>query len=265
MNEIYVCNDAMPVVYTADFLVASEPFVHADRTLDFNVLIYVTKGQISVVEEDAEYEINAGELLILKHNVHHYGRRVIEAGTSWYYVHFADNCSDGKNCMQVPKKLTMLLGTSIEQALMDLVDAFSSADRKARWSINCRLYELLSECAFFNEDGGRKTMPLADSVALYLRTNLHLKFSAKHVEKHFFLSYKYLEAVFKTSFRVTMQQYHRSCQMQEACRLLRMTEMTVGEIASELGYADMLYFSRCFSAKIGVCPTQYRKSALKSY
>jgi AraC family transcriptional activator of pobA len=46
----------------------------------------------------------------------------------------------------------------------------------------------------------------------------------------------------------------------EGARLLRFTDLDVGEIAHRIGFADRLYFSRAFKRRYGVAPTAYRKS-----
>jgi AraC family transcriptional activator of pobA len=46
--------------------------------------------------------------------------------------------------------------------------------------------------------------------------------------------------------------------MLEAARLLRFTELTVGEVAYRTGFEDQLYFSRAFKRRYGVAPTPYR-------
>lgn len=47
--------------------------------------------------------------------------------------------------------------------------------------------------------------------------------------------------------------------MLEAARLLRFTDMTVGEIAYRAGYRDQLYFSRAFKREHGEAPSAYRE------
>jgi AraC family transcriptional activator of pobA len=47
--------------------------------------------------------------------------------------------------------------------------------------------------------------------------------------------------------------------MLEAARLLRFSEMTVGEIAYRAGYGDQLYFSRAFKRQVGEAPSAYRE------
>jgi AraC family transcriptional regulator, transcriptional activator of pobA len=46
--------------------------------------------------------------------------------------------------------------------------------------------------------------------------------------------------------------------MVEAMRLLRFTDLTVGEVAHRVGYDDPLYFSRAFKRFAGRAPQGYR-------
>jgi AraC family transcriptional activator of pobA len=47
--------------------------------------------------------------------------------------------------------------------------------------------------------------------------------------------------------------------MTEAMRLLRFTDLTVGQVAHQLGYGDPLYFSRAFKRYAGRAPQAYRE------
>jgi AraC family transcriptional activator of pobA len=49
--------------------------------------------------------------------------------------------------------------------------------------------------------------------------------------------------------------------MLEAVRLLRFTDLTVGEVAFRVGFADQLYFSRAFKRSVGRAPQAYRETA----
>jgi AraC family transcriptional regulator, transcriptional activator of pobA len=49
--------------------------------------------------------------------------------------------------------------------------------------------------------------------------------------------------------------------MLEAARLLRFTDLSVGEVAQRAGFADPLYFSRAFKRRHGVSPQAYREHA----
>ena len=49
--------------------------------------------------------------------------------------------------------------------------------------------------------------------------------------------------------------------MLEAARLLRFTDLTVGEVAARVGYDDPLYFSRAFKRRHEESPQAYRDRA----
>jgi AraC-like DNA-binding protein len=53
--------------------------------------------------------------------------------------------------------------------------------------------------------------------------------------------------------------YVMDLRMREARRLLIETSLTIAEIAGKLGFADPLYFSRCFAATQGLPATAYRR------
>ena len=80
MNEIIIANNSLPQLCGCGLFAASESFIHTDRVPDFCVLIYVIDGCIYVTEGDTDYEVNAGELLILKNGVHHFGKKKIQKG-----------------------------------------------------------------------------------------------------------------------------------------------------------------------------------------
>ncbi|MGZ4277212.1 MAG: AraC family transcriptional regulator [Solirubrobacteraceae bacterium] len=49
--------------------------------------------------------------------------------------------------------------------------------------------------------------------------------------------------------------------MLEAQRLLRFTDLTIGEVAHRTGFSDQLYFSRAFKRRTGLAPMAYRDAA----
>lgn len=281
MNEIVLNNSSMTVLNGCDLCAASEAFFHADRKLDFHVLIYVIEGVIYVTEDGVDYEVHPGEILFLKSGIRHFGKREIPKGTRWYFIHFYFPETDElplfvpdsspfvqyepvKLAVALPKKLTGLSESSIEQQIEALIAYFHSDDKMKKWSINLRLFDLLSQIAFYHnkEPEGRS---LSDKICEYLNAHGCEPFSAALLEQHFFLSYKHMAAVFKKEKQLTLQQYHTRVRMTEACRLLRSTLMSVGEISKELGYHDMLYFSRCFHQFAGESPTEYRRKAKSFY
>jgi AraC family transcriptional regulator of arabinose operon len=52
--------------------------------------------------------------------------------------------------------------------------------------------------------------------------------------------------------------YFIHLKIQEACKLLVLSRLSISEIAYELGYEDPYYFSRIFKKVMGTSPLQYR-------
>lgn len=285
MNEIVITNSVLPVTCGCDFCVAAEPFFHADRTVDFNVLIYVTEGEIFVTEESEgsqiDYHILPNQLLFLKSGVRHFGKKACPKGTSWFFVHFKteDKPAAPLNGFSEPLRQyepaefsaalpKMVEIETLEPKLRELVDFFRSGElnqnqQRVRWEINARVFALLS--SLIEPNAQKKSPTKADEISIYLQKNINKPFSAEELEKKMFLSYKYMAVLFKREKGVTMQQFHSRLRMEEAQRLLRSTALTVGEISERLGFSDMLYFSRCFHNFCGEAPTAYRRRSVENY
>ena len=267
MNEIIIANNSLPQLCGCGLFAASESFIHTDRVPDFCVLIYVIDGCIYVTEGDTDYEVNAGELLILKNGVHHFGKKKIQKGTKWIFVHFriSADCNaspfypdasplgaydvTAESILTLPKFLDNV-SARFEKELKTFIEYAQSDDAYKKWFINQRLFLLLSSLAVSTQ-GFSNNLTLSDRICRYLSDNIGVPFSSENIEKRFYLSYKYMAHLFKKEKGVTMQQYHNSVRMDEACRLL--------------GFSDVLYFSRCFHAYTGKSPSAYRKDSARYF
>lgn len=281
MNEIIIANNSLPQLCGCGLFAASESFIHTDRVPDFCVLIYVIDGCIYVTEGDTDYEVNAGELLILKNDVHHFGKKKIQKGTKWIFVHFriSADCNaspfypdasplgaydtTAESILTLPKFLNSV-SARFEKELKTFIEYAQSDDAYKKWFINQRLFLLLSSLAV-NTQGFSNNLTLSDRICRYLSDNIGVPFSSENIEKRFYLSYKYMSHLFKKEKGVTMQQYHNSVRMDEACKLLCSTLMSISEIADKLGFSDVLYFSRCFRNYTGKSPSAYRKDSARYF
>ena len=263
MNCISIGSHALPLVSDCNILTASEGFFHMDRTAGFNVLIYVTDRVMYVTEDERDHEIAAGELLILKSGVRHYGKRETPRGTRWIYAHFTlpENETTDVNHITLPKKASFLTASGIEQKLFRLCEGFHISDPLSNMRTNAMLYDILLDIGSEKPE----TESLSEKICRFLDAHTDSDFSKELLGGRFFLSYSHMAAEFKRQSGMSMGQYHNSARMKKACRLLRSTLLSVGEIADRLGFSDTMYFSRKFRAYAGVSPTEYRKQAQKKY
>ena len=63
---------------------------------------------------------------------------------------------------------------------------------------------------------------------------------------------------FKKEYGTTVNSYITEVRLAEAINMMKAGERHIGKIASETGFSDQSYFSKVFSAKYGVPPSEYQ-------
>lgn len=74
------------------------------------------------------------------------------------------------------------------------------------------------------------------------------------------LSRWHLSRSFNRSMGMSVTEFVHRLRAEEACRRLRLTDQPVGQIASDLGYNEIAYFTRCFHRHLGQSPRAYRQA-----
>ena len=77
--------------------------------------------------------------------------------------------------------------------------------------------------------------------------------------KEYHLNTSTLKAVFKAVYGQPIASHMKHHRMQEAARLLRETDLSIGDIAQQVGYENQSKFSNVFRDIFQVLPTEYRR------
>lgn len=93
----------------------------------------------------------------------------------------------------------------------------------------------------------------------FLAENLNEPFSLARLSKECGLSPSRLAHLFREQIGIPPQQYQEKLRLQWATELLRSSNLSVSEIAEEIGYANAFYFSARFKKAFGKSPAYYRK------
>lgn len=268
----------MPVVTQAGYEVSLKPMKHCDRTADFNVMIYLTKGKMEIYEDDILYELTPYTLFFLKSDVRHYGIKNFDIGSSWFYTHFycnepCDNYSpyeviqtsgdglylsreDGNKVLTVPKLLHLAPDNKIAYMLNNLVNLHNSGDMLRA---NIEMMNILCETAYPSDKlfSGDSRVEMA---VKYIENNYTINFSSHDIENAVELSYKYIGTIFKEHMGVTIKEYALMLRIKKAVSLLCETDMNTSEIADLTGFYDTYHFSKIFKREKGISPTEFRKA-----
>ncbi len=104
---------------------------------------------------------------------------------------------------------------------------------------------------------------LAAAVVGYINRNIGSRLTLQRLCDAFHCSKSTLTKLFRRSCGVSVNEYITARRIDIAKELLRYTELPVGRISDKCGFSDPLYFSRCFSSRVGLSPLQFRKNPVK--
>lgn len=92
----------------------------------------------------------------------------------------------------------------------------------------------------------------------YIKSNIHKKVTVQEVADFLGISRNHLSRIYKQATETTIQQYIISIKLDTAAQYLKNTDLSIGEIASNVGYSDSLEFSKVFKKYFNVSPSQWR-------
>jgi len=105
--------------------------------------------------------------------------------------------------------------------------------------------------------------PAADGILnlaqRYIRINLSRKLTVREITRAAGTSKTVLYDLFRRELGCTVSEYVNDCRIHAAERMLRETELSIGEISARVGFSSPVYFRSVFKKKHQITPGEYRK------
>lgn len=105
----------------------------------------------------------------------------------------------------------------------------------------------------------RPTGELGNRVEDYLRAHFADRITLASLATHFRCSRSTLISAFAQNHSMTVFAFLTDIRLEEAQRLLRETELPVGEVGVRCGFADQGYFTKVYKKKFGLSASGYRR------
>lgn len=143
--------------------------------------------------------------------------------------------------------------------LHQLLGGTDSADN-ASWTSTSlkRLSMKATEHFTVKEPSARANGNAVTEAIDYLKQHFRGKIRLQELAGRFHLNPTYFGQQFKRETGYSFHDYIHRLRVNEACKMLRRTDMLVSEIATALGYHDTEYFTAKFKALSGELPSSYK-------
>lgn len=113
-------------------------------------------------------------------------------------------------------------------------------------------------CLARNDTEGMEMDRITPFIKEYVAAHYSRPIGLSDVQKELNFSLTHLSVTFKRDTGMSFRDYLIKIRMERACRLLRLSEKTVGEISEAVGYSDPAFFYKSFQKALGQTPKEYR-------
>lgn len=240
-------------LWFGEFISPDKGWKHLTRTLYEYELMIVTEGTLWIADEREEYEIHAGEYLIMSPTRFQHGTR--ECRCRFYWLHFRAESVNHTLTMPAHGRFTNA------ETLTSLANAFFRGEERdhrgpfSRYIATALLLELASAEATQEE---RARNGIADKVKSFVQWHRFSDVRVDALAKELGYHEKYLSTAFHKATGIPLKRYLVSERLNEAKRLLADTNYTVAEVAYYLNFENPHNFSRFFKKECGITPLEYR-------
>lgn len=235
------------------------------RGLGVYDLIAVQEGALLIGEEDREWTVQPGQMLLLHPRRYHYSRGPCQVATRFYWLHFGVDGDPDKNRQQtyeihLPQYWTLPAPSRIFQLFEGLLRLFSAPRSEAFWQEQTLFLELLKQLdeSRFQREGSR-AMAVAEATEALIRARYREPLTNRLLEEELHYHPNYLARCMKEVRDMTPLEYLMQYRLEQARLLLLKTDWSMARIAEEVGFGYASYFSRCFTSRNGITPLQFRK------
>lgn len=109
---------------------------------------------------------------------------------------------------------------------------------------------------------GQATQQIVRQSIPFIHTHFSEALSREDIARHVGISADYLTDCFRQELSITPMIYLRRYRIRQARELLETTNLSMTEVAFEVGFSESAHFSRLFQREVGMTPRAYRQNRL---
>lgn len=232
---------------------------------DHYLIHLVTVGKGLYCVNDVEFEVTAGDLFFTKPNQKILYTSDTQDPWEYYWVGF-NGSNAAKLSQQLPftNKKPVYKCSYMPQAKELLLSIFNSRGLQIQDELKMIGYLYLFISLLTEEPTKINSIisPLGyeyvQNAIKYIQFNYSHNINVDDIASAVGVSRSHLYRIFIANIGKSPIEYLTDFRMDEACKLLKTSTLSVSEIAYSVGFSDQFYFSRVFKKCKGVSPTRYK-------
>lgn len=263
------------------FLVSGMTPIEKGSVLDFiidrpngmkgYIMNLTVKGRGKIFSGDNEFIVEPGDLLLFPPEaVHYYGRA--DDSNEWYHrwVYFRPRAY-WADWLRWPHEVERVghikladdqLANEFDSLFLNIEETHKEIRPMSEQLAMNLLERLLIRCYEVSSLADHAPMDhrILEACQI-LSASLSAEVSIEELAEQVFLSPSRLAHLFREQVGVSIVRWREDQRIIRAKLLLQTTPLPVAVIGQQTGYDDQLYFSRVFKKRVGVSPSEYRKSS----
>lgn len=154
-------------------------------------------------------------------------------------------------------------GIQISLLLNDALSLRMSAKADQSAADMIRYENYLLDKVFAYEEELEKSRGLIQQINEYIHQHYAENLTRSEIGAEFYLVPEYLAKMYKKKTGIGLKDYINDYRIQQAKQMLLYSDKQVGEVAVDVGFGNLSYFSTLFKKSTGMTPVEYRHQAEK--
>lgn len=278
-------------IFSVHYFEYTKNFTFEGESHDFWEFIYIDKGDLDITAGEERIHLNTNEIFFHEPNEFHTVHMSSETEPNAVIVSFA--CHDEIMQLLKHRKMTIgqqeqyLLGKIISEAhrcfacrlddpYLTTIPLKENAIYGTRQLLFLYLEQFLIHILRENNPSQMQTpnsnfsefksakqasdAKLFRDIVKFMQNNIHTTIDVASVCKEFSISHSRLHKLFKRCCNLGIIEYASFLKIEKAKEIIRSENINFTQIADELGYSSIHYFSRQFKKVSGMTPSEYASS-----
>ena len=244
---------------------------YGPAAIDHHLLVFVVEGSAELIARREKKQLKKGQLLWMYPGQLLSYRALTPWSIRWLGIR-GEGMGEVFNRLGLTQedpvyRMSARLGQEIENLIERIMTVSHLEGQGAGFVITGLFYQLLGTlmrqeesqhgvCAEQPYQRQKDVARALQYISCYYGTGIRIGDISAYLHRN----RSYLSELFCRETGMTLQEKLTQTRLQQAEHLLRQTDLSIAEIASSVGFSDRFYFSRVFKKRLGISPSEFRRS-----